>query len=381
MTRNDDFDRTLESWLRRQAPPQAPDRVLEAALQRADSVSQRRGWLHSLAGGTPMTLMLRVAAVAAVVAIAAFIGIQFSILPDNIGASPTPIPSASAEPSESAEPSVAPGSTAPSAEPSAEASAAALVLELSGAGEAGPVHLVTILDDGRVISSDPLRVSPPAERRLTADGIRLVRDEMAATGLTDTSASYMPVANPGQELGFGGAGPVLHIGQAGGDAIVVSWYLFADTELDLAAPQPEAEALEALAARLTTLEDWLPASAWADATADPFEPERYFMSIDQQPRGPDEDGWVEASTVSWPLEEGLDVFGELSDPPIDAVRHGCLGAADGRAVIEALASAGAGINSDEAYLVRDFILGDGPELIYSITVSPVLYDVPPTCQA
>jgi hypothetical protein len=223
-------------------------------------------------------------------------------------------------------------------------------------------------------------VSPPTERRLTADGIRLVRDEMAATGLTDTSASYMPVANPGQELGFGGAGPVLHIGQAGGDAIVVSWYLFADTELDLAAPQPEAEALEALAARLTTLEDWLPASAWADATADPFEPERYFMSIDQQPRVPGEDGYVEVTSVSWPLEEGIDVFGELSDPPIDAVRYGCLGAADGRAVIEALESAGAGILSDQASLVRDFILGDGPDLMYSITVSPVLYDVPPSCR-
>ncbi len=380
MTRNDDFDRTLETWLRRQAPPQAPDRVLEAALQRAESESQRRGWRHRLAGGTPMTLMIRIAAAAAVVAVAAFIGLQVGNPPDNIGSSPTPIPSLSPEPSPSVAPSVTPRSASPSAESSVEPSAAALVLELSGAGEAGPLHVITILDDGRVISTDPFHVSPPTERRLTAEGIQLVRDELAATRLTETSANYLPVANPGEELVYGGAGPVLHIGQARGDPIVVSWYLFADTELDLAAPQPEAEALEALAARLTTLEDWLPASAWADATADAFVAERYFMSIGLQPRQPGDDGYVEVSSVSWPLEEGFDVFGEPSDPPIDAVRYGCLGAADGRVVIEALESAGAGILSDEASLVREFALGNGPELQYWITVSPVLYDVPPSCQ-
>lgn len=373
MTRNDDFDRTLESWLRRQAPPQAPDRVLEAALQRAESASQRGGWLHRLAGETPMALTLRVAAVAAVVAIAAFIGFQFGNLPDNIGASPTPIPSPSAEPSASSAPSAAPES----AEPSVEPSAAALVLELSGAGEAGPVHLVTILDDGRVISSDP---SPPTERRLTAEGIQLVRDEMAATGLTDASANYTPIANPGKELVFGGVGPVLYIGQDSGDPIVVNWYLFADTEEDLAAPQPEAEALEALAVRLITLEDWLPASAWADATADPFEPERYLMTIDQQPRQAGDDGYVEVTSVSWPLEEAIDAFGELSDPPIDDVRSGCLDAEDGRAVLDVLAAAVLGDVSDEGSLVRNFILGDGPDLLYSITVSSILYDVPLSCQ-
>lgn len=380
MTRNDDFDRTLETWLRRQAPPQAPDRVLEAALQRSESESQRRGWLHRLAEGTPMTMMIRVAAVAAVVAIAAFIGLQFSNLSDDIGASPTPIPSLSPEPSPSMVPSLAPESATPSAEASVAPSEAALVLELYGAGEAGPLHLVTILDDGRVISSDPSFVSPPTERRLTAEGIQLVRDAMAATGLTATSAAYYPVANPGKELVYGGAGPVLYIGQASRDHIVVSWYLFADTELDVAAPQPEAEALEALAARLARLEDWLPASAWADATAHPFEPERYLLSIDLQPRVPGDDGYVEVTSVSWPLDEAIDAFGQVSDPPIDDVRYGCIGGADGRAVIEALESAGAGILSDQASLVRQFVLGDGPELQYWITVSPVLYDVPPSCQ-
>jgi hypothetical protein len=54
-------------------------------------------------------------------------------------------------------------------------------------------------------------------------------------------------------------------------------------------------------------------------------------------------------------------------------------AADGRAVIEALESAGAGINSDQTYLVREFVLGDGADLQYWITTSPILYHVPLSC--
>jgi hypothetical protein len=365
MTRNDDFDRTLESWLRGQAPPQAPDRVLQAALQRAESEPQVRGWLRRLAGGTTMTIMIRTAAVAAVIAIAAFIGFQFSSLPDNVGASPTPVPSPSAGPSGSVAPSGAPES----AEPSSEPSAAALMLQLMGPGEAGGIHLVTILDDGRVITSDPSGASPPTERVLTAEGIQLIRDELDATGLTDASANYTPIANPGREAeapGYGGAPPVLRIGQPAGDEILISWYLFSDPpEQDYFQPQPEAEVLEALATRLTTLEEWLPASAWSDATGHAYEPESYLMVIDYQPQVPGENDWVDVAAVSWPLDEAIDEFGEVSDPPIDDVRSGCLSAADGMAVIQALDAAGAGLGASD--LQRDFVLSDG-ELQISITM-------------
>ncbi len=310
MTRNDDFDRTLASWLRRQAPPQAPDRVLEAALQRAESESQRRGWLHRLVGGTPMTMILRVAAVAAVIAIAAFIGFQFSNLPDNIGASPTPIQSLAPQPS----PSVAPSVARESAEPSAEPSAAALVVRLLGGGEAGRVHVVTVLDDGRVITTEPSLaggLDPPIEQRLTADGVQLVRDEMDATGLNfPQAATYMPVGAGGESPPMGGAGPALEVGQPGGGTAVIAWVFFNDIDdlYDLE-PQPEAEALEALAARLSTLEEWLPASAWADQTGVPYAPEQYRVWVYSHPLD-GEDPAVEHSTVSWPLVDGIDVFGD-----------------------------------------------------------------------
>ena len=59
MNPNDDFDRQLTAWLRREAPPQAPDRVLVSALQQVAAGSQRLGWLASLRRGPRMGLILR----------------------------------------------------------------------------------------------------------------------------------------------------------------------------------------------------------------------------------------------------------------------------------------------------------------------------------
>jgi hypothetical protein len=108
MNRNDDFTQRLEAWLRREAPSQAPDRVLEAALERVGAESQRRSWVQRFVGATPMATVLRAAAISAVLAIAAVLGLQLdNLLPDIGDASPSPTASTS--------PSAAPSST-PSAD-------------------------------------------------------------------------------------------------------------------------------------------------------------------------------------------------------------------------------------------------------------------------
>ena len=164
-------------------------------------------------------------------------------------------------------------SPAPSSPPpSTETNAAGLIFKLDGAGPAGRIHIVTVFDDGRVIITGPDGqggASPPVERRLTAAGVELVRDELAAASLPDASVDYMPVPNPGiQPPGYGGAGPSLEVGLPDGGTALITWYLFADTEQDYFQPQPEAEALDAIAAHLSRLEDWLPADAWVDANSD-----------------------------------------------------------------------------------------------------------------
>jgi hypothetical protein len=110
MNRNDDFDTTLEAWLHRQAPPQAPDRVLDAALERVAAQSQKRNWLHRLIGETPVSTFSRTTGFIAVVVLAAVIGYQFNELTGGVGGSPLPTvtttPSSSHAPSANATPTL-----------------------------------------------------------------------------------------------------------------------------------------------------------------------------------------------------------------------------------------------------------------------------------
>ena len=103
MNRNDDFIQTLEAWLRREAPTQAPDRVLNAALERVGAESQRLGWRQRLLGETQMATFARAVALTAVIAIAVLVGLQFASVFRNVG--PAPSPSEVTTPSESAAPS------------------------------------------------------------------------------------------------------------------------------------------------------------------------------------------------------------------------------------------------------------------------------------
>ena len=226
------------------------------------------------------------------------------------------------------------------------------MLRLNGGSEEGRVHVVTVLEDGRLITaSEGGWFNNSVERRLTAAGVQLLRDELDATGLTFlTSADYMPVAIPGVEpLPYGGVGPALEVGLSGGETAVISWYLFPDVLGDYFQPQPEAEVLEALATRLSTLDEWLPANAWADANARPYAPARYRIYIERvtdaqwAQNGGNLNDLVESATVSWPLDEGIDAFGDVVGnvaPGPDAMRCGVVSADEASATIEALETAG-----------------------------------------
>lgn len=319
-----------------------------------------------------MTTLLRAAAVAAVVAFAAFIGYQFSNLSPDVGASPSP--SGEATPSQTELPSAI---TSPSADPAV----AALVLRLERGGEAGRVHVVTVLEDGRIITTS-YQGAIPLERLLTAAGVQLLRDELDATGLTDTSADYPPVANPGIEPpAYGGMGPALEVGLSGGGTAVITWYLFTDTSADYFEPQPEAEALDALAARLSTLDEWLPASAWADANARPYLPARYRIFIYSTGWGGSLDDLpVESATVSWPLIDGIDVFGDAVEISAQELRCRVVSGEEGSAVIEALEAAGATLGVYSTIPGTSFGLGDrATRRVVTVTLEPILPRADTSC--
>ena len=157
MNRNDDFDHVVQAWLRREAPLQAPDRVLETALERVATESQRQSWQQRLFGATAMAGLLRVAAVTAVVALAVLAGVQLNNLNPDVGdTSPSPTPSAS--PSATPPAVVAPGVLPPyslvrvleelelregpgTSGPVLATIAAGQAVYIQGSGEFGPVAI------------------------------------------------------------------------------------------------------------------------------------------------------------------------------------------------------------------------------------------------
>ncbi|HYI65721.1 MAG TPA: hypothetical protein VEW95_02230 [Candidatus Limnocylindrales bacterium] len=111
MTDDRDFERRLAGWLQSTAPLPAPD-LADRLLRTTASTPQRRGWL-------PRSGLVRVLGVAAVLAVAVVVGLQFG----NLSPGPTPSvgggPSATeVEPSATSSP---PASSSP-ATPSASAS-------------------------------------------------------------------------------------------------------------------------------------------------------------------------------------------------------------------------------------------------------------------
>jgi hypothetical protein len=358
-----DFDRTLEAWLRGQAPSQAPDRVLEAALERVEAAPQRRAWRQRIFGGTSMTMTVRVAAVATAIVIATAVGLQLTRPTINVG--PSPVTSPSTEPTKSSTPS-------PSAQPTPTPVAAALAVQLLGGGELGPYHRLTILDDGRLITGDPRGGTVPLERRLTPTGIQLVRDEIAATGLADVSANFEPVPNPGIEPeGFIGDLGSLEIRQVGGSTVIISWNLYNDTGLDYFQPQPEAEALQAFALRLETLEAWLPAAAWADPIGAPHVPAAYRLTISGSAWGGSAaDLPADVSTVSWPADLDRVDLDQVLDSAGDESRCRTVDGGAGTALIAALRAAGATPLADP-YLT--FWLGvPATGRLITIAIAPIL---------
>lgn len=369
MNRDDDFDQALGAWLRREAPPQAPDRVLNAALDRVTAQSQRRSWLHRILGGTPMTTLTRVVAVGAIVAFVAFIGYQISNLPPDVGGSPSP----SAETTGSA----APTSTDGSPDPSGDPAVGILVLRLDSSIDFfGVHHVVTVVEDGRIITTEDRDAENPfVERRLTAAGIQLLRDELDGTGLTDASATYEPVPKPGVDPpARGSVVHALSVGLPAGETVIIRWVAMFEDDALYYEPSPEREALDALAVRLQTLDDWLPASAWADATAAPYVAARHHMLIEKVEWGGTLDELPpESSTVAWPLSESIDDFGEATESPalgLDSARCGMISTAEATAIIAALEAAEA---RPGERLWTAFDLGERANtLLVQISIAPAM---------
>lgn len=158
----------------------------------------------------------------------------------------------------------------------------------------------TMLGDGRVIQAGavdaifPGPVLPPLlERRLTVDGMQLVLREVAATRLFAASRELRNAA-------VADASDTVFTLHAGGREVVVTVFALG---IDAGMPADEARAhrlLMNLEMRLESLDQWLPASAWADAGWHPHRADAYRLLVLDADAGEQDPSGIGFNVVAWP---------------------------------------------------------------------------------
>ena len=249
----------------------------------------------------------------------------------------------------SASPSVAPPSpsasaaTSSSSLPSTEANATwipmfagcgpldesvPLALRVEAIGELGRWWVISVYEDGHVLTPTPLPGSSGdgswmVARRLSASGVALLVNEVLDSGLFDHSASYDPVSLPGVPgPGFGGGGYRITIG-SGQDAVVVSWTGLYPNDAQYFESSPERAVLDPLGARMVDFDSWLPDDGWANTLPCAVEALRFRVFIDAQPYGGAQaDLPPDISDVPWPLGGDILAWGaEVGYQPPDEPYH------------------------------------------------------------
>jgi hypothetical protein len=274
------------------------------------------------------------------------------------------------------------GSTGPTAEPSGIAhpsgDAVVLRIEFSG-GFVAPSFLYTsfpaftLTGDGRVIvpGAQILIFPGPAlpavnVRRLTDDGIQAVLERVTGTGLFGKSVELLAAQNFVADVG-----DTIFTLHADGAEVRIRVYGLG--VFDSAGTYPGVSADELAANRtlsrlsqdLGNLDAILPASAWADAAWQPYQPEALRLLVrNADADAPDESG-IANGLVDWPVDSDPATFG---DPTSDgAQRCGVLSGQEARDWYTALSAAN--------QLTR-FVKGDHR---YQVTVRFQLPDEPPEC--
>jgi hypothetical protein len=126
-------------------------------------------------------------------------------------------------------------------------------------GAGGHQDWLYLYTDGRLLTDAPPGWSERSEQRLTPDGVELVRAEIISSGLFDPEQPP-PGSRQSEEA--------TRIQVRNGDRLVdVGWVPDREWSPDFLR----------VVERLRSLESWLPASAWADAEATTWLPDRYAI--------------------------------------------------------------------------------------------------------
>lgn len=254
--------------------------------------------------------------VAVVIIIAIAAGLAVAVLAGLPGGQPSltagPSALASAEPSSTAEPTPAIGCE------SAHESGT-LALRIEAIGETGRTWVISIYDDGRVLTpgTTPPEISDEewmVVRFLTEAGVETLVSEVVDTGLFETSAQYPLVPLPGVEPpGRGASGYSVTVARRSVQVVVGWTSVFAD-DATYYEPSPEREALDALAAHLVDFAAWLPTEAWASTEQCDYQAQRFLVFVEAQAWGGSLDELpVDIADIDWPLGGEILAWGEEID--------------------------------------------------------------------
>ncbi len=350
----DQFDDLVRRHLEATAPGQAPDRVLDGALDRiAETPQGRSGWHPGRFAG--------LLAAAAVVLLAVFAGTQLGrVLEVPVGGDPSAsasaLPTSSAVPTRSGAPSVEPSappspSVAPTDVASSETPVAGTELLLrvlsGGGGPTDPVSQLpwaTLMSDGTFVwrPFDALTdFNGYQTRTLTPAGLEQMRQHIFGSGLLDADAAYELEALPGVEPpGHGVAVRFFTVGEGADEVRVTSVQWLGDEEESAYyQPAPEREALDRLASELRDPESLVGEDAW-EGPAAPYEATEYQLLLSPYRDTPPY-GNGDIAEVPIGFDDPVDEIGVAAgDPRSPVLRCAVIGRDQAAEIVEAMTSLG-----------------------------------------
>jgi len=200
--------------------------------------------------------------------------------------------------------------------------------------------------DGRVIEpgAQPAIYPGPAlpavnVRGLTELGIQLVLEEVLRSGVFASSAEYRGAQNVVMD-----APDTVFTMHADGRQVTVLVYALGILEPGTAAGRVTAKelavhaALVHLSGRLTSLDAWVPASAWSDPGWTAFRPAALRLLVRNADADPPDSSGIPSQLVAWPTSDDPATFGD----PVSAIpgsRCGVVSGPDATAWYEALSRA------------------------------------------
>jgi hypothetical protein len=165
---------------------------------------------------------------------------------------------------------------------------------------------------GAMIDIFPGPLMPPLNaRRLTEEGVQTVLGAIAASKQFSANAEWRGAQNFVADAGD----TILTLHAEDREVKItvfaLGWFTPDQVPPNVAPAEVAAHvALNTLVNRLTTLDQWLPASAWAESGWQPYKPAALRLLVRNADADPPDDTGIGETLIDWPTDDNPATFGE-----------------------------------------------------------------------